>query len=147
MLWFAVKFNLQLNFIPLRDRTQCYNVSDSTMHASILTKSFVLQHAFFRELMQHMHYHKIHSYVMSILKVRQNALPDGLGWGGTQYYKMHHVKPKRSPFFKPTLTQWPLGLCIATHRPPSSVTQRPSISDLSPKDPQFLILSPKNPSF
>ena len=69
------------------------------------------------------------------------------GGGGTQYYKMHHVPPKRYPFFKPTLTQWPLGLCVATHRPPSSVTQRPSISDLSPKDPQFLILSPKNHHF
>ena len=29
----------------------------------------------------------------------------------------------------------------------SSVTQRPPISDLSPQDPQFLILSPENPSF
>ena len=31
--------------------------------------------------------------------------------------------------------------------PLSSVTQRPTISDLSPKDPQFLILSPKTHHF
>ena len=60
---------------------------------------------------------------------------------------MRHVPPKRSPFFKLALTQWLLGLCVATHRPLSSVTQRPPISDLSPKDPQFLICQPKTHHF
>ena len=53
---------------------------------------------------------------------------------------------QKDPHFL-SLTQWPLGLCIATHRPLSSVTQRPPISDLSPKDPQFLILSPQTHHF
>ena len=41
----------------------------------------------------------------------------------------------------------PLVYALPPIDPLSSVTQRPPISDLSPKDPQFLILSPKNPSF
>ena len=65
---------------------------------------------------------------------------------------MHHVPPKRSPFFKPALTQWPLviGLCFATHRPPIFchsktsnfwfVTQRPPISDFVTQKPIISII-------
>ena len=71
---------------------------------------------------------------------RTLAVPHNREPGGAQYYEMRHVPPKRFPFLKPALTQWPLGLCVATHTPPISVTQRPPISDLSPKDATFLIL-------
>ena len=65
------------------------------------------------------------------------------GGGGTQYCEMRHVPPKRYPFSRPALTQWPPALCISTHRPLFSVNRRPQISDMSPKDPQFLICHPK----
>ena len=54
---------------------------------------------------------------------------------------------KRSPFFKPALTQWSLGLCVATHRPPIFCLSKTPISDLSNEDPQFLILPPKTHHF
>ena len=67
--------------------------------------------------------------------------------------EMRHVPPKRSPFLKPALTQWPIGLCIATHRPrifchskiPNFwfVTQKPLISDFATPKPIILIIRPK----
>ena len=72
--------------------------------------------------------------------------------GGVLYYEMHHMPPKRFPFFKPALTQkWPLGLCVATHRPPIFchsktpnfwfVTQRPPIFDFATQEPIISIWS------
>ena len=83
--------------------------------------------------------------------------------GGPQYFEMSHVLPKRSPLFKPALTRWPLGLCVATHRPPilcysktpnfwfvtqrppisDFVTQRPPISDFVTPKPVIVIIWPK----
>ena len=66
---------------------------------------------------------------------------------------MHHVPPKRSPFCKPALTQWPLGVCVATNRLPIFchsktlnfwfVTQRPPISDFVTPKLIILIIWPK----
>ena len=50
---------------------------------------------------------------------------------------------KKSQFFKSALTQWPLVYALPPIDPLSSVTQRPSISDLSPKDPNFWFCHPK----
>ena len=61
--------------------------------------------------------------------------------GGTQYYEMHHVPPKRSPLFKPALTIWPLGLCAATHRPPIFCHSK------NPKTLNFWFCHPKNHHF
>ena len=58
---------------------------------------------------------------------------------------MYHQKDPH--FLRPPSPNDPLVYALPPIDPLSSVTQRPSISDLSPKDPQFLILSPKNSSF
>ena len=59
---------------------------------------------------------------------------------------MRHVPPKRSPFFKPALTQWPLGLCIATHRPLIFCHSKTPNFWFVTQRPQFLTLSPNNPT-
>ena len=49
-------------------------------------------------------------------------------------------------FLSPLSPSDPLVYALPPIDPLSSVTQRPQISDLSPKDPQFLILSPHGKS-
>ena len=78
----------------------------------------------------------------------------GENWpGGTQYYEIRHVPPKRSPFLKPPLTQWPLVYALppidpnplSLKDPPSFwfVTQRPVTSDFVTQKPIILIIWPK----
>ena len=56
---------------------------------------------------------------------------------GTQYYEMRRVPPKRPQCLSPLSPNDPLVYALPPIDPLSSVTQRPPISDLSPKDPDF----------
>ena len=83
-----------------------------------------------------------------------SMLPCSFFSGGRGTSILCAINHQKDPhYFKPALTQWPLGLCVATHRPPIFchsktpnfwfVTQRPPISDFVTQKPIILIIWPK----